>query len=75
MYQYFMKSLVHHIPLQIIYVSKKGEFTKRIIYVKKVKETYIFAYCLTKRHYRKFSTEQILAAIPYKKKKTFESAS
>lgn len=68
MHSYFMKSLVHHIPLQIIYESKQGLFSKRIIQVIKVGEKDIVAYCFSKKQYRTFTIERILAVFPYKNK-------
>lgn len=74
MHQYFMKSAVHQIPLQIIYESKQGIFSKRVIFVKKINKDYIFAYCFTKKQYRKFSVDRILAVFPYEQKGGFETA-
>ncbi|WP_456271771.1 hypothetical protein [Bacillus sp. AK031] len=59
----FKKSHRYHTPIQIIYHSDQGDFTKRTILIKKIGTEHIKAYCFYRRQYRTFKTENILAAI------------
>lgn len=71
---WLMKSIKEQKPLEIIYLSKKGEITKRVIVVKKINERLILAYCYKQKQYRYFLTEQILAMQPYTKKMQYKHA-
>lgn len=54
-------SLNKGIPIQIIYQNKSSVFSKRPIIVKAVNDSYIKAFCLTKRQMRIFKIDSILA--------------
>lgn len=47
--------------IEIIYQSKSGIFTQRHIRIIEITETYIKAYCFTRRQIRIFSSIRILA--------------
>ncbi|WP_421384245.1 hypothetical protein ACOJQI_06560 [Bacillus salacetis] len=51
-------------PLQIIYKTAEGIFTKRTILITKVEKDHIRAYCYLRRQFRTFRTDHILAAFP-----------
>ncbi|MBS4191726.1 WYL domain-containing protein [Bacillus sp. FJAT-49705] len=48
-------------PIEIIYCNKDNEFSKRTILVKAINDSYVKAFCLTKKQARIFKTESILA--------------
>lgn len=56
-------------PIEIIYQSKDNSFSKRVILVRAMEETYIKAYCFEKRAIRIFRIDSILAAAPIKENK------
>lgn len=58
------KSLEEALPVEIIYQGRDSEFTKRTIVVKGINDTYIKAFCLTKRKPRIFKIDSILAVSP-----------
>jgi predicted DNA-binding transcriptional regulator YafY len=47
--------------LEIIYQSKRGEFTKRNIRVIEIGDAYVKAYCYTRHMVRMFNKDGILA--------------
>lgn len=61
-----IKSAVEQRPIEIIYQSKNGTITQRRITIKKINQQKILAYCHTKKQFRSFIIEQILAAQPLK---------
>jgi predicted DNA-binding transcriptional regulator YafY len=66
---YLLKySLTNATPVEIIYQGKDNQFSKRPILVKAINETYIKAYCLTKRQPRIFKIDSIFAVAPIQKK-------
>ncbi|MCU9612410.1 hypothetical protein OEV98_02390 [Caldibacillus lycopersici] len=69
MYKLLLKSAQQQIPLEMIYESKHGNISKRVIYVKKISSTHMYAYCLTKKQYRSFLIDQILAIQPTNKQR------
>lgn len=64
-----IRSLNEKKPIEIIYQSKDNSFSKRVILVKVMGETYIKAYCFEKRALRIFKVDSILAAAPIKENK------
>lgn len=56
------KSLDEAIPVEIIYQNKNNVFSKRIIQVRTMNETYIKAYCQVKKQVRIFRRDSIFAA-------------
>lgn len=62
------KSLKESVPVEIIY-QKGKEFTKRIIVVKAINETYIKAYCYTRKQARIFKIDMVLAVYPVREKR------
>ncbi|WP_243291680.1 WYL domain-containing protein [Bacillus sp. FJAT-47783] len=55
------RSLLEHRPLEVIYMSKDGKFSKRQIMVRSIHDSYVRAYCLRKRQIRTFRRESILS--------------
>ncbi|MRG88319.1 WYL domain-containing protein [Salinibacillus xinjiangensis] len=54
--------------VEMIYQSKTGELTKRVVKVYGSNKTKIFGYCYLRKNYRSFKKEQILAMIPKKRR-------
>ena len=50
--------------IEIIYQNKDNVFSKRHIIVKAINESYIKAYCLSKKQTRIFKIDAILAVLP-----------
>ncbi|KIL17706.1 hypothetical protein [Bacillus pumilus] len=64
---YLLKqSLQQHIPIEMIYMKKNGECTKRKIIVHRQTDQLIQAYCLSKKTMRTFRKDCILALAPIK---------
>lgn len=64
---YLLKqSLQHQIPIEMIYMKKNGECTKRKIIVQRQTDQLIQAYCLSKKTMRTFRNDCILALAPIK---------
>ncbi|MDM5299357.1 hypothetical protein QUF51_14485 [Bacillus pumilus] len=60
------QSLHQQIPIEMIYMKKNGECTKRKIIVHRDTEHFIQAYCLSKKTIRTFRRDCILALAPIK---------
>ena len=63
------RSFEESFPIEIIYQSKDQQITKRTILVKAINETYIKAYCFSKKQVRIFRINSILAAATERKKR------
>ncbi|MBU8637841.1 WYL domain-containing protein [Bacillus pumilus] len=64
---YLLKqSLQQQIPIEMIYMKKNGECTKRKIIVQRQTDQLIQAYCLSKKTMRTFRNDCILALAPIK---------
>ena len=64
---YLLKqSLQQQIPIEMIYMKKNGECTKRKIIVQRQTDQLIQAYCLSKKRMRTFRKDCILALAPIK---------
>lgn len=50
------------IPIEIMYISGKGDISHRTIIVKEIQDGYIKAFCLTKQQPRIFNKSNILSA-------------
>ncbi|TLS39018.1 WYL domain-containing protein [Pseudalkalibacillus caeni] len=62
-----MKNLLYHwyeekVPVEIIYLSKKGELSQRTIQIESFNGEIIKAYCTNKKALRMFKVENILSA-------------
>jgi hypothetical protein len=57
----FEKSLEEKLPLEIMYLSNKGEITHRTVIVNDIQEDYIKVFCLSKRQPRIFKRSNILS--------------
>lgn len=49
------------IPIEVMYISNKGEISHRTIIVKEIQNKYIKAYCFTKQQPRIFNLSNILS--------------
>ncbi|MBQ4816367.1 hypothetical protein AB0R75_14765 [Bacillus pumilus] len=64
---YLLKqSLQQQIPIEMIYMKRNGECTKRKIIVQRQTDQLIQAYCLSKKTMRTFRKDCILALAPIK---------
>lgn len=64
---YLLKQSLHQeIPIEMIYMKKNGECTKRKIIVQRQTDQLIQAYCLSKKTMRTFRKDCILALAPIK---------
>ncbi|MFJ8248151.1 hypothetical protein [Peribacillus asahii] len=57
-----LNSMEEKTPIEIIYLSDKGEISFRTVIVKKVEQYRIHVYCLTKQQPRIFKRANILSA-------------
>ncbi|WP_144485042.1 WYL domain-containing protein [Bacillus pumilus] len=64
---YLLKQSLHQqVPIEMIYMKKNGECTKRQIIVHRQTDQLIQAYCLSKKTMRTFRKDCILALAPIK---------
>ncbi|MCY7618543.1 MULTISPECIES: hypothetical protein [Bacillus] len=64
---YLLKQSLHQqLPIEMIYMKKNGECTKRKIIVHRQTDQLIQAYCLSKKTMRTFRKDSILALAPIK---------
>lgn len=73
MFGILKNALENRTPVEMIYMSGKGDITQRIISVYDVNEKHIKAFCHTKKQIRIFKIENILSVMPYKQKRKFVS--
>lgn len=73
MYKWLLKSARERRPVVIIYQKQDGSFSKRTIMVNKINTSFVHAYCYSKKQYRTFKLERILAVEPYRRNR-FPSA-
>ena len=50
-------------PIEVIYMSSKGELTQRTVIIKEISEEVIKVYCLAKQKPRSFKRSNILSAV------------
>lgn len=50
--------------IEMVYVSRKGDFTKRKVKIISSNEHEIYGYCYMRKEVRRFTKENILAAYP-----------
>lgn len=62
------KSMNEQLLLEMIYVTKEGELSKRKVLILAVKEHTFTAYCHLRRAKRTFCIDQVLAAFPVRMK-------
>lgn len=60
----FIRAIEEHFPLEMIYLGKNHEITKRKLIIKEVTNDYILAYCLLRKQIRTFKRENILSIMP-----------
>ena len=51
-------------PVVIMYLSKKGLVSKRIVSVERFDEEWIYGFCHLRKAYRRFQRENVLAILP-----------
>ena len=61
MYRLLQTSKEEKMPIELMYLSTKGEITHRTILVKDIQENVIHAYCLLKQQPRIFKRSNILS--------------
>ncbi|MBU5214544.1 WYL domain-containing protein [Heyndrickxia oleronia] len=61
-----LRAVETHEKLEMIYLSKKGEITQRVVRVEKVGEQSFRAYCYTRKQVRTFKVSNILSIAPLK---------
>ena len=59
-----MKSMVHGEPLDMMYLAKDGQISKRRINVLQVGEVSFRAYCFLRKSKRTFTIDNALALVP-----------
>ncbi|MGM7680934.1 hypothetical protein ACSVDA_02145 [Cytobacillus sp. Hm23] len=64
MYRLFLRCLELKQPIEVIYMSKSGQITQRILRVEQVTPSYVKAYCMLRHEQRTFNLANILSAIP-----------
>lgn len=57
-----LKSKMANQPVDIIYMDQKGKITQRTIFVKRIEDNQVIAYCTFREKQRTFDLENILAA-------------
>jgi len=65
------KAMLENRALEIIYEKNDHTFSKRTILIKHINDTYIKAFCLTKKQPRIFRIDSILAASYVKENKRY----
>lgn len=55
-------------PIEMIYLSKDGSITRRVIKITKLDGEKVKAYCYLRKNYRVFSLSNILSLSPLRKK-------
>ncbi|MFB6465388.1 hypothetical protein ACE38V_01075 [Cytobacillus sp. Hz8] len=64
--QLLSRSLKENIPLEMIYLSTRGQISQRRIWVKEVKGNYVRAFCTLRQQTRLFKIDHILSVMPVK---------
>ncbi|MCV9886226.1 hypothetical protein [Metabacillus halosaccharovorans] len=67
-------SIEEKLPIEIMYISGKGDISHRTIIVKEIQDEYIKAFCLLKQQPRVFNKSNILSAAKPKLRKQFKYA-
>ncbi len=62
------RAMSENLPLEIIYLSTKGQITQRTIIIKEINRATIRAYCFLRKQMRYFLIHNILSAMPPKQK-------
>lgn len=57
-----LKSRFEHKPVDMIYLDRNGSITQRTIFVKRVTDTHVIAFCTTREQQRTFQLDNILSA-------------
>jgi hypothetical protein len=63
-----LRSIESKTLIEIIYLTKDGSISQRIIRVKEINQNNIYAYCYLRKSYRNFTTSNILSLSPVKKR-------
>lgn len=65
----FLNALQKQEPIEIIYLSDKGQLSQRIIVIEHIEEKYIKAFCKLRKQPRVFKISNILSAGLARKKR------
>ncbi len=68
MLRQLMKSINYNEPLDMMYMAKNGQISKRRIRVLQVGEVSFRAYCFLRKSNRTFKIDNVLALVPNKVK-------
>lgn len=60
------RSMEEHFPLEMIYLSTRGQISQRKVWIKEIKENYVRAYCSLRGQTRIFRIDHILSLMPMK---------
>lgn len=64
MYKMLVKCHRENRAAEIIYIDKNGKMSQRTIYIKKLDENKVTAYCMMRKQNRVFAVDNILAVMP-----------
>ncbi|WP_026690128.1 hypothetical protein [Alteribacter aurantiacus] len=64
----FKRSIAEQTPIEIIYMSKTGIVTKRVVSVRQINDEAIIGFCHMRKALRTFKRMNILSALPVKHK-------
>jgi predicted DNA-binding transcriptional regulator YafY len=59
-----IRAIENHTLIQMIYLTKDGSISQRIIRVKEINQDKITAYCYLRKNYRIFNISNILSLSP-----------
>ncbi|PYZ97780.1 hypothetical protein CR205_04085 [Alteribacter lacisalsi] len=60
----FRRSMVNREPVEMIYMSKKGTVTKRVVTIRSISAGKVTAFCHLRRAVRTFRRDSILSVMP-----------
>ncbi|MGV2620147.1 UNVERIFIED_CONTAM: hypothetical protein N8J90_03130 [Halobacillus marinus] len=75
MHQLLNRSMIEHLPLEIIYHARDQSISQRLIRVIRMEEACCVAYCYTRKQVRTFRWDGILAVAVFRKNKGTEKRS
>jgi predicted DNA-binding transcriptional regulator YafY len=62
-----IRAIENHTLMEMIYLTKDGSISQRIIRVKEINQDKINAYCYLRKGFRNFTISNILSLFPVKK--------
>lgn len=73
MFEILKRAVENKMPVEMIYMSAKGDISQRIITVYDVNQIHIKAFCHARKQVRIFKMDNILSLLPHKQKRKFVS--